>query len=78
MAVSRAQGALAALPLVDALLAASTLQGYAPLHAVHGDVLEQLGHRDAAHAAFLRAIKHTRNAHERAVLLARADACLRA
>jgi len=75
VAVSRAQGAAAALPLVEVLAADGALRGYPPLHAVRGDLLESLGRRDEAHAEFTRAAALTGNARERAVLLARAEGC---
>lgn len=74
VAVSRAQGAAAAWPLVEQLAADARLQGYAPLAAVQGDLLAQLGRRAEARAAFVRAAGLTGNARERAVLEARAQA----
>ena len=64
-----------ALPLVDALQDETRLRGYAPLHAVRGDLLQQLQRRDEARAAFERAAALTGNARERALLLARAASC---
>ena len=75
VAVSRAEGAALALPLVDALQDETRLRGYAPLHAVRGDLLQQLQRRDEARAAFERAAALTGNARERALLLARAASC---
>ena len=75
VAVSRAEGAAVALPLVDALQDEARLRGYAPLHAVRGDLLQQLQRRDEARAAFERAAALTGNARERALLLARAASC---
>lgn len=75
VAVGRAQGAAAALPIVDALAADAKLSGYAPLPAVRGDLLEQLGRRDEARDEFARAAALTGNAREREALLARAAAC---
>ena len=75
VAVSRAEGAAVALPLVDALQDETRLRGYAPLHAVRGDLLQQLQRRDEARAAFERAAALTGNARERALLLARAASC---
>ena len=75
VAVSRAEGAAVALPLVDALQDGARLRGYAPLHAVRGDLLQQLQRRDEARAAFERAAALTGNARERALLLARAASC---
>ena len=75
VAVSRAQGSAAALPLVDALAAEPKLRDYAPLAAVRGDLLQQLGRDAEARDAFLRAAGLTGNLRERDVMLARAKAC---
>jgi RNA polymerase sigma factor (sigma-70 family) len=75
VAVSRAQGAAAGLSIVDALDDAGQLRDYAPLPAVRGDLLRQLGRLDEARNAFELAASLTANARERAVLLARAQAC---
>ena len=75
VAVSRAQGAAAALPLVDALAAEPKLRDYAPLAAVRGDLLQQLGRNAEARDAFQRAAGLTGNLRERDVMLARAAAC---
>lgn len=75
VAVSRAQGPGAGLVIVDALASASQLRDYAPLPAVRGDLLQQLGRLDQARDAFALAASLTGNARERAVLLARAQAC---
>lgn len=75
VAVSRAQGAAAALPLVEALAAGGALRGYPPLHAVRGDLLAALERYGEARAEFTRAAELTGNARERQVLLARAADC---
>ncbi|GGD32242.1 RNA polymerase sigma factor [Pseudoxanthomonas indica] len=75
VAISRATGAATALPLVDALNADERLRDYPHLPAVRGDLLEQLGRRDEARLEFERAAELTRNARERALMLARALAC---
>lgn len=75
VAVGRAQGAAAALPLVEALAGEAKLRDYAPLPAVRGDLLQQLGRLDEARVEFARAAGLTGNARERDVLLARAAAC---
>jgi RNA polymerase sigma factor (sigma-70 family) len=75
VAVSRARGAAAGLTIVDALEDAGQLRDYAPLPAVRGDLLRQLGRLDEARNAFELAASLTANARERAVLLARAEAC---
>ena len=72
VAVARAQGPQAAWPLLQALHDDARLQGYAPLEAVRGDLLAQLGRDDEARAAFERAAALSGNAREREVLLARA------
>ncbi|QNN47669.1 RNA polymerase sigma factor [Thermomonas brevis] len=75
VAVGRAQGAASALPIVDALAVDAKLRDYAPLPAVRGDLLQQLGRLDEARAEFARAASLTGNARERETLLARAAAC---
>ena len=75
VAVGRATGAASALPIVDALANEPKLRGYAPLPAVRGDLLQQLGRREEARGEFERAAALTGNAREREVLLGRAAAC---
>ena len=75
VAVGKAQGAGAGLAIVDALRDIPQLRGYAPLHAVRGDLLQQLGRNDEARDEFARAAELTGNARERGVLAARAAAC---
>lgn len=75
VAVSRAQGASAGLAIANALADAGQLRGYAPLPAVRGDLLQQLGRLDEAREAFELAASLTGNAREREVLHARAQAC---
>ncbi|MGH8038082.1 MAG: RNA polymerase sigma factor [Stenotrophomonas sp.] len=77
VAVSRAQGAAAAWPLVEQLAEDPRLQDYAPLAAVQGDLLSQLARHTEAAEAFARAARLTPNARERALLQARADAASR-
>ena len=71
MAVEQANGAAAALPLVEALQEARQLQAYAPLHAVHGELLQRLGRKDEAREAFARAVALATNLREREALMAR-------
>ena len=75
VAVSRAQGAAEGLVIVDALNDSVQLRDYAPLPAVRGDLLQQLGRLVEAREAFELAASLTGNAREREVLLARAEAC---
>ncbi len=74
VAVSRAFGAAAALPAVEALLETPALAAYPWLPAVHGDLLAQLGRLDEARAAFERAAALAGNADDRALMQARAAA----
>ena len=75
VAVGKVQGTEAALAIVDALREVQALRGYAPLHAVRGDLLQQAGRVDEACVEFTRASELTGNTHERKLLLARAAAC---
>ncbi|WP_312318723.1 sigma-70 family RNA polymerase sigma factor [Stenotrophomonas sp.] len=72
VAVSRAAGAAAAWPLVEALAADARLQQYAPLAAVQGDLLSQLGRLEEAAEAFARAAELATNVREKALLQAKA------
>ncbi|MFF4168491.1 RNA polymerase sigma factor [Streptomyces sp. NPDC001744] len=72
VAVSRAEGPAAALPLVDALAAVPALARYHLLPSVRGDLLARLGRTAEARAEFERAASLTRNGSERALLLGRA------
>ena len=72
VAVSRAQGAAGARALVEALAADVRLQQYAPLAAVQGDLLSQLGRLQEAAEAFARAAALTTNVREKALLEAKA------
>ena len=76
VAVGMAFGAAAGLEIADRVLADGSLEGYPLLPAVRGDLLARLDRPEEAHAEFLRAADLTRNARERALLLARADACV--
>jgi predicted RNA polymerase sigma factor len=68
-------GPAAGLELVDALTSEPSLRAYHLLPSVRGDLLAKLGRVDEARAEFERAAALTRNARERALLLARAAAC---
>ncbi|MET8126640.1 RNA polymerase sigma factor [Streptomyces sp. NPDC005065] len=73
VAVSMAEGPEAGLALVDALAGDPALAAYHLLPSVRGDLLARLGRADEAQAEFVRAAGLTRNARERALLLARAE-----
>ncbi|GHJ44368.1 RNA polymerase subunit sigma-24 [Catellatospora sp. TT07R-123] len=70
VAVAHARGPEQGLRIVDAL----SLPGYALLPAVRGDLLARLGRAAEARAEFTRAAALTRNARERDLFQARADA----
>jgi predicted RNA polymerase sigma factor len=74
VAVARAESPSAAWSLLQPLLGDARLRGYAPLWAVRGDLLQQLGRPDQARAAFLDAAALSANLREREALLARAGA----
>jgi len=71
-----ADGPAAGLALVDALLAEGSLDDYHYAPSVRGDLLEKLGRHAEAHAEFERAAALTKNARERELLRARAQACV--
>jgi RNA polymerase sigma factor (sigma-70 family) len=75
VAVAMAFGPAAGLAIVDALQGDPRLAGYHLLPSVRGDLLTRLGRGDEARAEFERAAALTRNARERAFLLARVLAC---
>ena len=75
VAVSMAEGAAAALALVDPLVDDPKLGGYHWLPSVRGDLLVKLGRHREARAEFERAAGLSRNAREQRFLLARAAAC---
>lgn len=75
VAVSMAFGPAAALDIVDTLADEPALQHYHLLPSVRGDLLHRLDRLDEARAEFERAATLTRNARERALLLARAAQC---
>lgn len=72
VAVGMAEGPEAALALVDALASDPLLRHYHWLPSVRGDLLAKLGRGAEARAEFERAASLTRNAQEKALLLARA------
>ncbi|MDQ2149302.1 sigma-70 family RNA polymerase sigma factor [Alcaligenaceae bacterium C4P045] len=73
VAVGRVDGPEAGLAIVDALGDDPALAQYPWLFSVRGDLLDKLGRRDQARAAFETAAALTRNTHDRALLLARAQ-----
>ena len=73
VAVSMHRGPAAGLAIVESLLQDKALQRYHLLHAVHGDLLQKLGHRDAR-TALRRAAALAGNDKERALLAQRAQA----
>jgi predicted RNA polymerase sigma factor len=73
VAISRAQGPAAALPLVQALASQPQLAQYHPLPSVMADLLSRLGRPDEARTMWQRAADLTRNARERELLLARVN-----
>jgi predicted RNA polymerase sigma factor len=72
VAISRARGPAAALPLVQTLMSQPQLAQYHLLPSVMADLLARLGRHDEARAHWLRAAELTRNARERELLLERA------
>ncbi len=75
IAHSMAFGPDAGLKLLDAIADAAALRHYAPLPAARGDFLFRAGRLAEAQLEFRAAAALTRNAREKAFLLARADAC---
>jgi RNA polymerase sigma factor (sigma-70 family) len=74
VAMSMAFGPAAGLPIVDALTAERSMQGYHLLPSVRADFLAKLGRVDEARAELERAASLTRNTRERELLLERAAA----
>jgi RNA polymerase sigma-70 factor, ECF subfamily len=72
VAVAMASGAAAGLALIDALAGEPALRDYHLLPSARGELLARLGRDEEARSEFVRAAGMTRNARERAVLLARA------
>ena len=75
VAYSMPFGPEAGLRLIDEIADAAALRNYAPLPAARGDFLFRAGRLAEARSEFEAAAKLTRNARERAFLLARAEAC---
>jgi RNA polymerase sigma-70 factor, ECF subfamily len=74
VAHGRAAGADAGLAILTPLLADGTLDGYAPLHAAHADLLDRSGDPARAARAYRRAAACAENAVSRAELERRAVA----
>jgi len=66
-------GPAAALELLDELAQEKALGGYPWLHSARADVLQRLGRREEALAAFQRALALSRNQGDRALLQQRVD-----
>ena len=75
VAVGMAHGPAAGLALADALIDEPALRHYHWLPAVRADLLLKLGRHDEARSAFEHAAALTRNARERALMLAQAARC---
>lgn len=73
VAVGMADGPAAGLAIVETLLQDKALARYHWLPAVQGDLLDRLGRRNEARAAFLCAASLAGNGRERQLLLARAQ-----
>ncbi len=73
IAIGMAYGPLAALEIVDRLIAEPALREYPFVHGARADLLFKLGRRAEARMAFERAAGLTRNARDRAMLLRRAE-----
>ena len=71
VAVSKASGPAAALPILDALAASGALPGYHHLPAARADVLRRLGRSDEAAQAYRAAIELAPTPAERAFLTGR-------
>jgi RNA polymerase sigma-70 factor, ECF subfamily len=61
VAVGIADGPLAGLAVLEPVLASGDLDGYAPLHTAHADLLDRAGRVGEATAAWARAIEATDN-----------------
>jgi RNA polymerase sigma-70 factor (ECF subfamily) len=75
VAISMADGPAAGLAIIDAIAGDPMLKGYHLLPGVRGDLLFKLGRFAEAQVELERAASLTRNARERALLLARAASC---
>ncbi len=66
MVVGRARGSAAGLAVLAPVLAGSRLERYAPLHAVHADLLDRAGRKGEAAIAWARALACASNDGQRA------------
>jgi RNA polymerase sigma factor (sigma-70 family) len=78
IAIAIAQGPAAGLAIVDRLASEPALKRYHLLPSVRGDLLEKLGRREEACAAFQTAAALAGNQRERDLMRRRADAAARA
>jgi RNA polymerase sigma factor (sigma-70 family) len=76
VAVGMAEGAEAALPIVERLMQEPALKRYHLLFAVRGDLLQRLGRMAEARADFQAAAQLTANRRERYLLERRASCCI--
>ena len=74
VALGRAESPTAGLAVLEPLLRAGTLDGYAPLHAAHADLLDRAGETAQAARAYERAAACAENSVTRAELQRRAVA----
>lgn len=72
LAVGMSDGPGAGLALLEPVIAGGRLTGYAPLHAIHAELLERSGDDAAARDAWRRAADRSDSPSQRAALLARA------
>ncbi|WP_375452808.1 RNA polymerase sigma factor [uncultured Devosia sp.] len=73
VAISMADGPVAALALIDTIKDDPALKAYHLLFGVRGDMLSKLGRHDEARREFRKAAQLTQNAREKAYLLGRAE-----
>jgi RNA polymerase sigma-70 factor (ECF subfamily) len=74
VALGRSDGPSAGLEVLEPLLRAGTLDGYAPLHVAHADLLERAGETTRAARAYERAAACAQNSVTRTALQRRAAA----
>jgi RNA polymerase sigma-70 factor (ECF subfamily) len=74
VALGRAEGPNAGLAVLEPLLRGGTLDGYAPMHVAHADLLDRAGNHAQAARAYLRAAQCAENTVTRTELKRRAAA----